>query len=760
MKEAPSIPPTDDSGEVVPARHGHVSWVWLFPILALAATSWLFWKNWSSLGPEITINFVQAPGMQPRKTALVYRGVQAGTVTAVDLLPDLKGVAVTVRLREFAAELATEDTDFWIEEPVFSLKGVSGVESIIQGNSIRARRRGDSQVPRRVFDGLAEAPVTPLDTPALLLNLRADQIPFVVRGAPLNHRGVRVGWVRDKSFGPDGRPLVQIVVAEQFIRTVRSTSRFWIEPATTLQASPGEVKLIIPALSTLFDGGISFDTYSPGSPVRSGMEFDLHPDEFSARADGPRLQVTFTDGSGLRAGQTRVCHQGQPVGLVESIRTVPGGREVRTVVRLQADYAAAATAGSIFEVVRPRIDLDGVTGLDTIVTGPYIAFEPGPADGPPLADFTGREESPGERALAEAEAGGLQLVLRAAELPALEAGAPVYHRGLTAGRVLSRKPGADGRPEMTIVVQRDFREAVRANARFWRVPATAVQAGPGVLEVQVQGLRALWQGGVAFEVFGEAGPPAPDGASFALHDNEDLAAAVSPPVRISFDNGQGLLAGRTQLRYLGLPVGVVETVEVRQGRVDLTARFRHGYDFLRRAGSEFAIVRPDISVRGAYGLETFVSGVYIICSPGRGKGYPASFTAARDILPAGLMEPGLEIRLLINSTALGVGAPVTYNETEVGEVIGKSLTADGSQIVLTAKVRPEYVHLVRTGSVFWEVPGVEAKIGPFKVQIKTQSLLTPNGRVAFATPDGGGTPVKPGQEFQLAAKPPKPLKRP
>src|SRR5690606_28464095 len=107
---------------------------------------------------------------------------------------DLDTVIVKIRLKAFAAELAREGTDFWVEQPIISLREIAGLESIIQGNTIHARIN-HSGAPRTDFTGLATAPLSPMDVPALIFSLKADSIPFLGRGTPVYHRGVRVGWV-------------------------------------------------------------------------------------------------------------------------------------------------------------------------------------------------------------------------------------------------------------------------------------------------------------------------------------------------------------------------------------------------------------------------------------------------------------------------------------------------------------------------------------------------------------------------------------
>ena len=758
MKQASPSEPTDVlPGEIVTARRSGISWAWLFPLLALVATGWLYWTNWKAKGPEITISFTTAPGIEPGKTALIYRGVRAGTVTKVHLDKELGKVVVTVSLKAFAAHLATEGTDYWIEQPVISLREIAGLESIIQGNSIHARTHPGGG-GATVFQGLPEAPLAPLDAADLVVKLRSGSIPFLDRGTPVFHRGVSVGWVRDKIFAADGQPEIEVIINEKFAGKVRLNSRFWVMSATAVSASPGSVRLDLPALQGLLDGSVSFDHFGPpGGDVENGAEFELSPDEFSARAEGPPVSIAFEDGAGLRAGETRVTCLGQPVGLVEKITPDPASRRVEVVARLTAAFAPLATADAVFTIIRPSISLKGVQGLDTLVTGPHIAFEPGQAK-ESSARFVGRElrQLDFDFDIADLVEDGRQVVLWSQDLPSLQTGAPLYHRGMIAGRVIEHRIGDKGRPEIVALVAGKFRDQLRVNTRFWRVPAALVAVGHGVVGVEMQSLSGFLQGGVAFDAFGTPGPVALDQPAFELHGSEQAASAISEPIRISFQDGEGLLAGKTELRYLGIPVGIVEQVRVMEDNVEATARFQPGYDFLRRAGSEFAIIRPEIDLKGVHGLDTLVGGVYITCAPGTGGKYASSFNAVPPAAPALMNETGFEIVLESPSTKIDAGAPISYNDTPVGEVVSKTLSRDGKRIFLTARIRDAHSNLVKSNSVFWEAATVEAKVGIFKVEIDTPSVAAPAGRVAFHTPDGGGGPVKAGTVFTLSTKPPAP----
>ena len=745
----------EDRGEVVERPGVRVSWAWIFPILAAGAVVWLFWSQWKSKGPEIEIQFDDAPGLQAGKTLLIYRGVDAGKVTGVKLDADLSKVVVKVRLKAFAADLAREGSLFWIDQPVISLEETSGLDAIVQGNSLRARMGNGAPTLR--FSGLGNPPLTPLEAPALVLKLRASNIPFLVRGATVYHRGVAVGEIEDKVFDEDGLPFLHAVINEEFKTIVRSNSRFWSVPATSMSAGPGGVKLDVIGLAALLRGGVEFDVFeSPGNPVKNGTQFELFASESAARCSAPPIQISFDDGRGLLAGQTRVCYRGLPVGLVEKVWADPSNGKIEVVVRLEPGYEVLQNVDTIFTLVRPRISLEGVSGLDTLVSGVYINSMPG-SGGRPAEKFVGRTVTDEEWNRAQAEMNGVSVVLRAKEIPSIAKGAPVLYRGIVVGSVKEKALDENRNPFLQVVIREEFERAVQRNARFWRLPATSVQAGPGVLKVDVAGLETLLQGGVQFDVFGIPGGTVQDGAEFELFSNEHAARAVSPPIRIAFEDGQGFLAGQTQLRYHGIPVGLVEEVTASNGKVEVIARLEPGYDILRRQGSMFSLVRPRISLDGVSGLETLVSGVYIDCLPGpKGKlvqnfvGRQATASSWRND------QSDLEVVVMASTTSISVDAPVYYRGVRVGRVERKSLSSNGRHVRLVVSINQPYARLIRANTKFWDVGGLTASLGFFFLKVPTERLDSlVRGGLAFATPDNPkmGPSVRSGHEFTLNKAP-------
>lgn len=742
-----NIPPSS----VIARSKPRLSWAWLLPVLAAAATAWLFWSQWKSNGPEITILFEDAPGLQAGKSLLIYRGVQAGKVTGVKLDANLSKVVVTVRLTSSASELARQGTDFWIDQPEISLHRATGLDAIVQGNSIHARLGTGSRAV--TFDGLAAEPLTPFDRPALFLKLRADSIPFLTRGAPVYFRGVAVGSVRDKQLDANGKPWLQVIIDEKHASNVLDNSRFWILPATSLHINGNGANIDFAGLSALVEGGIAFDQFTPGGvPAKTNAEFFLMPNEAAAHADGPLLDIAFDDGEGIVAGQTSIRCLGQTIGLVESASLDSVGSLVRAKVRLHSEHAHLANSSSIFTLVRPRISLEGVSGLETIITGPYIALEPG-EKGESRTEFVGRTVSGEEWERQDSERGGVDIVLTADAIPNLDEGSPVLYRGIPVGLVTAKTFDEKERPILRAFVRREFRSLVRTNSRFWRLPATSVSAGPGVLKVDVQNFASLLHGAISFDDFGmPAVDIAPEHANFTLFNSESAARAISPPVQITFSSGRGILANRTELRYLGLPVGLVESVKAGRNKVEVIARFQPGYEFLCRKDSTFALVQPEITLQGVSSIETIISGVYIECVPSDAKETVEHFVGRVSIDPEILERTGFEIRIATASTGLLPGAQVLYRDMKVGEVTAKTLSGDGKLVVLTVLIDSQFRQLVCENSRFYDASGLEASLGFLKLKIKAPAILAAEGRLAFTNPKDPGATVSEGHLFHLQTK--------
>ena len=146
---------------------------------------------------------------------------------------------------------------------------------------------------------------------------------------------------------------------------------------------------------------------------------------------GPTITIRFEQGHGLRPGNS-LQHRGIDVGEVTAVNLAGDGAGVAVQVELQPQAGSLARDGSQFWIVRPRVSLTRITGLDTVVGARYIGVQPGSPEAGMRLDFDGLETP---LSLADAEA--VEIDIRFLNGDGLSIGDEVRHRGIVVGEVTS-----------------------------------------------------------------------------------------------------------------------------------------------------------------------------------------------------------------------------------------------------------------------------------------------------------------------------------
>ncbi len=508
-------PSHHDHGVIAPRQGLRVSWVWLFPILAALAAATMFYRNWSNEGPTIYVQFASAPGIKPEKTLLYYRGVEAGTVMGIELGKNLDTVLVKVALRKYAEDLAREGTLFWIDQPVFNLAKPSGIESLIEGNSIQARK--GSGPPSYFFVGSDEVPLAPLEGEPLLIRLSSPTIPFVETGAEVTYRGLPVGLVRKKGLDENGLTYLELGFAKRYMNLVRATSRFWVINPFSMKLGAGIFQIDAPSLKNVLLGAVAFDNFGDlGPQAESHAQIPLFASEEMARAASPAIILQFKDGQGLTEGLTQLRYLGVPVGIVEKV--LPESGKVIVTAHLRPGYEMLRRQGSLFSIVRPSIEIPKVSGLETLVSGIYIDCMPAPK-GPETSRFKGISQDDAE--MVDYQDEGFEVVLTAPSSK-VGVGTPVIYRGVLVGKITRKDLLQSGSGvRLTASLKSRYAPLLRENSRFWNAGGMKISGGLISLNVQSPVLESKGLGGVEFSTpSGDAaGGPVKEGYRYDLYDS-------------------------------------------------------------------------------------------------------------------------------------------------------------------------------------------------------------------------------------------------
>jgi paraquat-inducible protein B len=309
---------------------------------------------------------------------------------------------------------------------------------------------------------------------------------------------------------------------------------------------------IIPVISILIGVWLVYDTYSKR---------------------GPKITITFDQGEGLTAGQSVVKHRDVTLGTVTSVKLTPDMNHVIVTVQTTRDATPLITANTKFWIVRPRFFAGSLSGLGTLLSGPYIDLLPAPGGGPPQTAFTGLQDPP----VLQSAVPGRTFLLKATRIGSVALGAPIFYRDLQVGTILGWDLG-DMAKDVTIhaFVRAPFDSYVHNETRFWNASGLQVKLGAQGVQVQVQSLDALLLGGVAFSTPTEfeQTPESAANETFPLYASQDDADQAAFQRKVSFvAYFSGSVAGLgpgSDVTFQGLRVGDVTSVDMEyDGRTDI-----------------------------------------------------------------------------------------------------------------------------------------------------------------------------------------------
>ena len=273
-----------DDPEVVVTAQRKLPAIWIIPIIALLLGVWMVLNHYLTRGPEITITFSTAEGIEAEKTKIKALNVDVGLVESVQLNPDLESVTVVARIEREAAPLLRNDSNFWVVRPRIGASGVSGLGTLLSGAYIELSPGKDKE-GKREYRGLEEAPITPMTAPGLHITLLSEDAGSVSAGDPVLYRGYRVGRIENAKFNADTQKLqASVFIESPYENLVTTNTRFWNSSGISFNASASGVSLQTGSIESLLLGGVAFDLpegANPGSAVKNHTQFELYPDASS-----------------------------------------------------------------------------------------------------------------------------------------------------------------------------------------------------------------------------------------------------------------------------------------------------------------------------------------------------------------------------------------------------------------------------------------------------------------------------------------------
>jgi len=281
---------------------------------------------------------------------------------------------------------------------------------------------------------------------------------------------------------------------------------------------------------------------------------------------GPNITITFPSADGLVAQQTLVRYKAVTLGVVEEIELSDDLSHVVARVQMSEEAEELLNDKTHFWVARPRFSggLSGLqTGLETLVSGAYVAMDPGPRGGKRQTRFVGLEKPPSMRR----DQPGSVYFLQAQAIGGIGEGAPIYYRDVNVGEVLSYEL-SEAEVRLRVFVQAPYDKQVKQETRFWNSSGVSIDTGANGLHLELQSFKTLLAGGISFR-----NPPSAERltqvkpeATFRLYPNAeeaemDFYGRSVPYVSYFLSSVRGLSKG-SDVHMFGKPLGTVTDVDL------------------------------------------------------------------------------------------------------------------------------------------------------------------------------------------------------
>lgn len=214
---------------------------------------------------------------------------------------------------------------------------------------------------------------------------------------------------------------------------------------------------------------------------------------------GPKITLILPTADGLEVGKTQIKALNVNVGVITDITLSENYDHIVATAQMSKDAERMLREDTLFWVVKPRIGREGISGLDTLLSGAYIQLQPGKVS-TSKAYFNVMDLPP----VAPPDTKGLRLLLTSKEAGKLSVGDPVMYEGFTVGRVETTQFDVESKKaHYQLFVFAPYDKLVTSRTFFWLNSGVSLQLNAEGLEFSLGSVESLLKGGVTFGLLQE-----------------------------------------------------------------------------------------------------------------------------------------------------------------------------------------------------------------------------------------------------------------
>ncbi|WP_020680714.1 MlaD family protein [Marinobacterium rhizophilum] len=510
-------------------------------------------------------------GSISRGSPILFRQLPVGEVLGYELIDKGQQVLIHGVIQEKYRDLVASHSRFWNSSGIRFAAGLDGVKlqteslhTLINGGisfftpDVRESRSAAADQRFTLYNDFDAASrqgklLYAERAGKLMIKLEAQSLGSIAVGSPVLYKQLKVGRVSHYQLQPATDSVeIELLIDKPYRDLVTTASRFWNASGVSADFNLQQgFKLQTESLASLVTGGIAFNTPAGGAAIAAGHPFQLYANQASSVEQGLEIRILFPPDRPLQAG-TPIRYRGLTVGRIEQVRLYDAQGTIDATAVLFSEGHFLARKGSRFWIEQPEVRLSAIRNPADILVGSHVEVSAGAPDADPSLYFIAAASAP-----ESARGYGLNLVLNADKLGALEKGSRVFYRQVPVGEVTGFRLSGDGQSvDIFAHIEAEHAHLVRQGSQFWNISGFSAEFSfTRGLKIDSDSLESFVGGGIAFQS-PPSGERARNGSRYTLLERQpDRANASEAPQAQTREGEQTQLPASGDLSKLELENG-------------------------------------------------------------------------------------------------------------------------------------------------------------------------------------------------------------
>jgi len=456
---------------------------------------------------------------------IYYKNIVIGSIKSHQFTKDLKNIIIHAHIDEKYKYLINDKTLFYsisntiIESKNFDVKvNFEGLEPFINGGIGLEYTKSTKKSPKNrywLYESLIDLlAVKQKYSDGIRIKIQTNENSVLKLNAPIFHRNTKIGFI-EQFIDTTDTPFAILFIEKQYKKIIHSYSKFYMQQAIEAKASIDEgINIKMGSFQTLLRGSIiltnSFKTLD--KEIRKPYKYQLYSDFENLPIKKYSFDLTFNDIEGLNHNNIKLMYKGIKVGKVSSISLNKNLKQLDAKAYVYENFKNLCLDSSSFYIVKPKISLQGVSGLDTIIKGSHVNIIKG--EGKLNSHFNVYTSKPSKSTLNK----GKRFTLKAKDSGSISTLSKVYYKKISIGVIEDIDLDTNAKyVNIKVFIYKKYANLIRENTKFYNVSGIDIDLSLLGANIKADSLNTVVFGGVSFSTPNTFGTLAKNNTQFTLH---------------------------------------------------------------------------------------------------------------------------------------------------------------------------------------------------------------------------------------------------